>query len=420
MQYLNTKSALYLSIVALIATIFGGFVYIDNIKLQVEGKRLNEQYVIRQVVQKDDTANEKDWKTYRNDEYGFEFRYPEFWEESRVKPVVTHDETGIDFIEFVLDATGTGWADDTYEVFVISMFPNEYWEKENLIVVRNDCVVSALYPDDKCGGIYLGANNGYHFSYGISQDCPKGWTECELRGYIQEMMNTFKVLEIDPAAKKEVSGWKTYRNDEYNFKFQRAETAETAQSSGPYELIATDQNGKETVLVEDIEKLLPEKIDKSDFPKVYFKSRTSNAFYFLTHGNESECCVVNVYTFDLDTGTVTKLEHISGDSMGFIAQQISSSTDKILYYKYLSFEGIEPEIHISDLKTDTVTIFKPKLNNGHTLIKECGLDCFGLLEWAGENSFRYAVYSDVSEGSDPWALSQNNLLEMRTVSLDDI
>ncbi len=64
----------YILIVAVLAAIVGGISYWQYQEMQKEefGGEIN----IPEKAVEDETA---DWKTYRNEEYGFEFQYPEDW-----------------------------------------------------------------------------------------------------------------------------------------------------------------------------------------------------------------------------------------------------------------------------------------------------------------------------------------------------
>lgn len=80
MQLKITKSTVYLALLVLIAEIAGGFIYIHALQYKLEARALYQaeakatDNLVAQLKTKSDPTS--DWQTYRNEEYGFEFRYP--------------------------------------------------------------------------------------------------------------------------------------------------------------------------------------------------------------------------------------------------------------------------------------------------------------------------------------------------------
>ena len=72
--FMNLKNGLApLALVFILAVLVGGGYFLVSKKLKVES-------IKKEVTTEQSDVSTKDWKTYRNGEYGFEFRYPRDWD----------------------------------------------------------------------------------------------------------------------------------------------------------------------------------------------------------------------------------------------------------------------------------------------------------------------------------------------------
>ncbi len=173
--------------------------------------------------QLDETTN---WKTYRNDEYGFEFKLPPRWINAEILPKT--------FISFV---------DNLDESEVLIKLKNE--KSNYLEPVCNFYVYSNKNWDEfmsiDAGGkpTFINSKNGFTYGWGCGQDDYgyAGFDEYntsidenkldlinsgKVRGPFQEFKNliipTFKFIEV--ATSSDISTWKTYKNEKYGFEFK--------------------------------------------------------------------------------------------------------------------------------------------------------------------------------------------------------
>lgn len=77
MRNLNNKGIAPIVIILIVAGVLalagGGWYVYQNSKIKVQNEASEQN---QQAVNQDETAN---WKTYRNEQYGFEFKYPQEW-----------------------------------------------------------------------------------------------------------------------------------------------------------------------------------------------------------------------------------------------------------------------------------------------------------------------------------------------------
>ncbi len=95
-----------------------------------------------------------DWKTYTNEEYGFELTFPERWKGYKVSQRSDLVYSSVKYLDFQLKLKGSS---DYNSVFVIGVYPKKIWERLN----------SEEGPNT---GGYLGEKQGYIFDYSTGQD----------------------------------------------------------------------------------------------------------------------------------------------------------------------------------------------------------------------------------------------------------
>ncbi len=195
------KKRQILTTIAAIAILAGAYVWAI--------KYLKPQEHHAQTLTPDQTAN---WKTYKNDKYGFEVRYPTTW------PITT-SKTGRDNRIFVLainhvEPTSDGGGLPKYLYISIEPGENIYscvgGRKEPLgyIVIDGNQYEKCINP-----GSYFNQGDGLYvtlihsgFTYVFSADFyDKNHTT------VDQILSTFKFT------KDETTDWKTYSNGKYGF-----------------------------------------------------------------------------------------------------------------------------------------------------------------------------------------------------------
>jgi len=180
-----------------------------------------------QSVDKTSVLDEtEDWKTYRNEQAGFELKYPKGWfvyEEADSVFFQPQEETGDNvpgahadaFSVVIEDTSKTALSDD----FIVGVLGDTAFEKELVTIGGED----GYKVKTTCEGVGCGApqwfviNGGklYHFDSNL--------------GYSSEfdyILSTFKFVSrtsADIASADETSSWKTYKNDSYGFEFKYPE-----------------------------------------------------------------------------------------------------------------------------------------------------------------------------------------------------
>lgn len=145
-------------------------------KQQEQQKSISEmtEQKTEQPEAKDETA---DWKTYRNEKYGFEIMLNDFWK-------------GYEVIEESDKKFGTT---NRYLNFSLRFdIPNKSnWYPLTIYIISK----TEWYklPEDMPKPIYITENNADVFSYRESQDVPEGFISNNLR--IQEVISTFKFIK---------------------------------------------------------------------------------------------------------------------------------------------------------------------------------------------------------------------------------
>jgi len=187
------------------------------------------------------------WQTYRNEEYGFEFKYPEDWSVVREDPFQTNersysvtlsnvsrfsslsDETlqNESFFDVSLLNSDPGLKDgkpanpnmlsaqEWFNQYFSSGFPAPLISKKEVMVVSYPAMRISL---PEVGGervhIYLlKGKDVYEIQYGL-------FAESFVPTYDQ-ILSTFKFINPSTSSGNiSMEGWKTYRNEDYGFEFK--------------------------------------------------------------------------------------------------------------------------------------------------------------------------------------------------------
>lgn len=194
--------------------------------------RAPEAPVKKQVAETDEFA---DWKTYRNEEFGFEIKYPAYGEVEESKEYVLIDlvttkegsrtgnfgEFRIDVFENELGLSSEGWVDKKIE--------ENRFDPEALIFPASGG--SALHPSGQFNGgvpsqkirfssfnqqreaVYISAGR-YIFVLSYNAAGPNEYGHDYSRTFLRMGRNTFRILTDN------VAYWNTYRNEKYGFEFK--------------------------------------------------------------------------------------------------------------------------------------------------------------------------------------------------------
>lgn len=219
-----------------------------------------EENVEKEEVEELDTSDPalgeiEEWRTYRNEEYGFEFRYPvsfslEIGTESFIHPDYRHDcfvaelsggsETESIF-EFRLNCSGVGLDPTTAEERpdsvdgreAIRIFPGGYVDGE--------------FPDEQ-GKFLMVRYTEPDYNFVL---WGRGIQDPEDEGLFNQILSTFRFLNEG----NNIS-WQTYRNEEYGFEFRYPEeyiVEDRHMGDGPKILtgfsIRNIQNDSETSII---------------------------------------------------------------------------------------------------------------------------------------------------------------------------
>lgn len=170
------------------------------------------------VVQTADAVDTKDWKTYRNEEYGFEFKYPAKFKDQYVESNASLPNCRTNDDIALINELGSLQVSIACESDLIRS--NEFKGEGQKIIVsgRNaflfDYVSSAGYINKE---IYITLFDGIYIN--IMHTYKSGRDEYDELSLVDfnKIISTFK-FEDSPSSK--ISDWKTYRNEEYGFEIK--------------------------------------------------------------------------------------------------------------------------------------------------------------------------------------------------------
>ncbi len=169
-------------IILILLAVAAGYLYLKNPE------------VITNIFQKksDETAG---WKTYHNEEYGFELTLSDGYNGYNVSEERQYNSPG-KILSFRIDARGTSWPQDRFPVFSIIVYPLDWWnENAQIESGSNGAYLEGVEQDM---GSYLGSaltkSDQYAFAWGRSQDCP-GSAHCALLGTAEDVVKTFRLIK---------------------------------------------------------------------------------------------------------------------------------------------------------------------------------------------------------------------------------
>lgn len=101
-----------------------------------------------------------DWKTYKNDQYGFSVTLTDNWQHYRYEEELPNDGSAVVWFRFYIPTTDKNWSDALSgyaNPFVISVYTKAQW-----------AAVDMNAPHD----VYIGENAKYVIAYSSWQACP--------------------------------------------------------------------------------------------------------------------------------------------------------------------------------------------------------------------------------------------------------
>lgn len=130
------------------------------------------------------------WKTYRNEDMGFELTFSDAWRGYKAMNI----ENGV---KFSVPSVGLPNVVDV-DVFLIKVIPKQEWD------ARGE------FPP----GRFLAEKDNKVYVWNSTQD-PAGIPFQNIIAETQKILSTFKFIE--PISQADTANWKTYRNAEYGF-----------------------------------------------------------------------------------------------------------------------------------------------------------------------------------------------------------
>jgi hypothetical protein len=348
----------------------------------------------------------KDWKTYTDTKYGFEFKYPADWN------VKDYPNSNIGDISVAVQSPERqkyfiGNPDGSLPIseIAISIHPIGYRKVNSKQTVFNNLKAfeTTYTAEDTFNSITLDKGQ---YTYEIIAELTKSST------IESNILSTFKLTE--PVTKVDTSSWKTYRNEKYGFKFKYPGNW-TIENSNPRKNATEDNWYKperfpfSTVLVRPNYKTgdifdvsvndgeLGQEIKYCNISSVIFEGRKA-VKYVCAEGGEGE----ETYTLELRKGKLI--------SISLRTSMASDTTDNIPVSIVTSFFDSFEFFPITDFSDEPVyypqskPLVKVTTTGGMCVYVACGavttVDTLGNLirkDGSGKESIKKIDFTEISD-----------------------
>jgi len=207
----------FVAIVVVLAVIVGGGILFWIKRTEIPSVEFPEIKKPEKIVE-DETAS---WKTYRNEEYGYEIRYPSEWiiikEDPKFVVFADEEETKIQKEKQAGEircSAGVWLYDNDEGLSLYDWVVNKWGEPEKRYLGKISKVEINNLEGIKYEFESMGLETNVLFSKNNKViDIQTTFDGCtDLQTIFNQMLSTFRFIEVD-----ETANWKTYRNENYKY-----------------------------------------------------------------------------------------------------------------------------------------------------------------------------------------------------------